>query len=239
MSTAHCPMCGETYLAAATVCADCRVALVLDPPEGAVPDGEGSAPPDGTSPPESAAQPDGALDGDGAAPPDGDGAGAALPWPEGDEEIGYDLDDWGPEDRRTLSAALRAERVPYLWHESEVVVPERHAGIAEELIDALDHPDALDEDDDDGDGGAELLSALYVASDVLSSDPHASGAVIELLELAPGLTGRPSPYGVDGSTWSAVVEQAASLADLLEGDADGDDVAVVAGKLRSLVRPLV
>ena len=35
MSTASCPLCGETYLAAATVCADCRVALVLDPLDGA------------------------------------------------------------------------------------------------------------------------------------------------------------------------------------------------------------
>lgn len=210
MSTAHCPLCRETYLAAATVCADCRVALVPDPhEEGGHEEGADEAP-------------------------------GSLPWPEGDEEVGYDLDDWAPVDRRALTDALRAERIPHEWHEGEVIVPERHADVAEELIDAIDHPDALDAEEDDGvDGGAELLGALYVASDVLSGDPHASGAVVELLELAPGLPGTPAPYGVDGVTWGAVVERTRALADLLEADADHDEVQPAATALRALVRPLV
>lgn len=218
MSTAHCPLCRETYLAAATVCAVCRVALVADPPEGVA--GEGRS---GTERVEEGADEEG-----------------ALAWPEGDEEVGYDLDDWAPADRRALTDALRAERIPHEWHEDEVVVPERHADVAEELIDAIDHPDALDAEEDDGDdGGAELLGALYVASDVLSGDPHASGAVVELLELAPGLAAMPAPYGVDGAMWAAVVERAGSLAGLLEADADDDEVKPAAAALRALVRPLV
>ena len=117
----------------------------------------------------------------------------ALVWPEGDDEVAYDLDDWDESDRESLSAALRAERIAFAWHGDEVAVPERFADVAEELIDAIDHPDAIDEDDEDDDGGAEVLGALYVASDVLTGDPGASGAVIELLELAPGLAGRVGP----------------------------------------------
>ncbi|MEX2659646.1 MAG: hypothetical protein WD232_08110 [Acidimicrobiales bacterium] len=219
MSTAHCPLCGETYLAAATVCADCRVALVLDPPEG-----------------HDALPVDDSIEAEGGAVPDV----VDLAWPDGDDEIGYDLDDWVPEDRVILSDALRGERVAHEWRGGEVVVPERFADVAEELIDAIDHPDALDADDDgDDDGGAELLSALYVASDVLAGDPHASGAVVEVLELAPDLAGRSTPYGVDGRTWTAVLEQATGLAELLEEDADGDEVQGAAAALRRLVRPLV
>jgi hypothetical protein len=122
-----------------------------------------------------------------------------------------------------------------------VVVPERFADVAEELIDAIDHPDALDVDDagDDDDGGAEALSALYVATDVLSGDPRASGAIVELLELAPDLAGRSAPYGIEGRTWAAVLERSAALAALLEADADDEEVREAAVAVRGLVRPLV
>lgn len=213
MSTATCPLCRETYLAAATVCADCRVALVLDPLE---PGGTG----DGV---------------DGASP----GADGGLAWPDGDDEVAYDLDDWASADCDALSASLRAERIPHEWRDREVVVPERWADVAEELIDLIDHPDALDVDDDADDGGAALLSALYVASDVLSRDPVASGAVIELLGLAPDLPGRPPPYGLDARTWAVIGERTAELATLLDRGADEDEVAAAAALLRTPLRDLV
>lgn len=217
MSTATCPLCNETYLAAATVCSDCRVALVLDPPEGYERAADGGA---------------GGGQGDPPAP-------EALPWPEGEDEVAYELEDWGPEDRRTLSIALSAERVPHEWRDDEIVVPERFADVAEELIDAIDHPDALDEDDEEDDGGAAVLSALYVASDVLSGDPTASGAVVELLELGPDVAGRAAPYGVADHTWAVVVERTAALVGLLESDAEEDDVRPAATSLRGVLRTLV
>ena len=216
MSTATCPLCGATYLAAASVCADCRVALVPDPPEA------------GATAPEAA-----------ATSPGGSGEPAEPAWPDGDEEVGYELDDWGPDDREALTAALRAERVPHEWREDEVVVPERWADLTEALIDAIDHPDALDVEDDGDDGGADLLGALYVASDILSGDPTASGAVIDVLELAPTMEGRAAPYGVDGRLWRAVGERVAELAALLDADGEEDDVRTVAVGLRGLLRDLV
>lgn len=239
MSTATCPLCGESYLAAATVCADCRVALVLDPVDGAEGPGSGGLEPGGTAPEGVAAE--GADEGEGRG---GVAADRARPadvavWPEGDDEVGYDLDDWGPVEWEALTSALLAERVAHEWREDEVVVPERWADLTEELIDAIDHPDALDLDDAVDDGGADLLGNLYVAADVLSGDPAASGAVIEVLELAPVVAGRRPPYGIDGVTWTSVAEQLSQLAGLLEADADDEEVQSVAGALRSLLRPLV
>ena len=228
MSTASCPLCGETYLAATTVCADCRVALVPDPVEGT----EHASP--GTTTAEGAP---GAPDREG---PDSPEVPVAVePWPEGEEEVGYDLEDWGPVEREALTVALLAERVAHEWREDEVVVPERWADLTEELIDAIDHPDALEPEDEDDDGGAELLGDLYVAADVLSGDPAASGAVIEVLELAPVVAGRPAPYGLDGGTWSSVTEEVGRLAGLLEAHADDEEVQALAGSLRSRLRPLV
>jgi len=224
VSTATCPLCGETYLAAATVCADCRVALVLDPVDD-VADRQGGH---GT-----------ALEGAGATDADGEPPVAPEAWPEGDDEVGYDLDDWGPVEREALTSALLAERVAHEWRGDEVVVPERWADLTEELIDAVDHPDALDLDDEADDGGADLLGNLYVATDVLSGDPTSSGAVIEVLELAPVVADRRAPYGIDGGVWASITEQVGQLAALLEADADDDEVQAVAGSVRGLLRPLV
>ena len=242
MSTASCPLCGETYLSAATVCADCRVALVLDPLESEPLEPGGAADPDGdrSEPPEAVAVGDVVGDVDGGEDADTASVAADPEWPEGDDEVGYELDDWPQRDRDALTAALRTERIVHEWRDGEVVVPERWADVAEELIDAIDHPDALHpEDEDSDDGGAELLSALYVATDVLSGDPGASGAVIEVLELAPTLAGQAPPYGVDGGTWTAVKEQVVTIAELLEADADEDEVRAAAASARGLLRPLV
>lgn len=236
MSTASCPLCGETYLSAATVCADCRVALVLDPLDPLDQEHEGEPDPEV-----------GDESGRGTADEaGGDVEATASPglaegdWPEGDDEVGYELDDWPQQDRDALTAALRSERIAHEWRDGEVVVPERWADVAEELIDAIDHPDALDaEDDVADDGGAELLSALYVATDILSGDPGASGAVIEVLELAPTLAASSPPYGVDGGTWASVREQVATIAELLEADEDDDEVRAAAASVRGLLRPLV
>lgn len=230
MSTATCPLCGETYLAAATVCADCRVALVLDPLEG---------PADRQGGEEIAPGEVGGREGAGATEEDGVPPVAPEAWPEGDDEVGYDLDDWGPVERAALTSALLAERVAHEWRDDEVVVPERWADLAEELIDALDHPDALDLEDGADDGGADLLGNLYVATDVLSGDPTSSGAVVEVLELAPVVADRRAPYGIDGGVWTSITEQVGQLAELLEADADDDEVQAVAGSVRSLLRPLV
>ena len=100
--------------------------------------------------------------------------------------------------------------------------------------------DSLDpEDDESVGGGAELLSALYVATDILSGDPGASGAVIEVLELAPTVAASSPPYGIDGGTWTSIKEQVATIAEVLEADDDDEQVRAAAASVRGLLRPLV
>lgn len=175
------------------------------------------------------------LDEDGAPAPDRAEDVAELV-----DAVGYELDDWNEDTRAELTAVLRAERIAHRWDGDELVVEERHAEVVEELIDDLDHPDALDAEDDDGDDrGARLLSALYVAADVLAGDPDHAGAVAEVLEAAEGIDEVAAPYGVDRTTWESVVERVEELADLLGDGAPDDELAGVARTLRDLVRPLV
>jgi hypothetical protein len=156
------------------------------------------------------------------------------------EEVAYDLGDWTAEDRAALVEALAAEGVAARVEEGELVVPEGAADLAEELIEEVDAPDALAPEDDDGDdAGADVLSSLYVTSDVLVHDPDNSAAVVELLESVEAAGSMTLPYGLDGDQWADLLRAADELADLLGAAGEAPEVTAAARRLRDAVRPLV
>jgi hypothetical protein len=162
-----------------------------------------------------------------------------IPLEPGDEEVGYDLADWGDGERRQLATALAGERLPSRWEDQELVVREVDAERVEELIDEIDNPDALVVEEADDDGGADVLSALYVASDVLQHDAASAVAIVELLEASERASELGPPYGLDGDVWREVMRRTDTLADLLGTEAEADDVMAAAKALREAVRPLV
>ena len=156
-----------------------------------------------------------------------------------DTEVGYDLGDWGDEERLALASTLQAEAIPSRWEGTELVVREADADHVEDLIEDIDDADALEVQEDDGGEGAEILSSLYVSSDVLQSDPKASAAIVELLDACELASALGPPYGLEKETWQEVQRLASTVADLLGEGAEDDDVAVAAKALRDLVHPLV
>ena len=157
-----------------------------------------------------------------------------------DAEVGYDLGDWGDDERLRLASTLTAESLPSRWESTELVVREVDADHVEVLIQEIDDDDGLAaEADVASDGGAEILSSLYVASDVLQSDPKASAAIVELLDACELASELGPPYGLEKETWLEVQRRAAAVADLLGEGAEDDDVAIAAKELRDSVRPLV
>lgn len=157
----------------------------------------------------------------------------------GDDEVGYDLADWGDAERHRLAASLAAEAIAARWEDHELVVREGDADRVEELIDEIDNPDALDPEEPDADGGAEVLSALYVAADVLQHDADSAVAIVELLEASERASELGPPYGLDGEQWREVQRRSDALADLLGAEAAKHDVMAAAQALREAVRPLV
>lgn len=155
-----------------------------------------------------------------------------------EDEIGYDLSDWEPDQRGELVAQLGAHAIPHRWEEGELVVRERDADAVEPIIDEIDHPDALEPEDDDDDAAAELLSALYVASDVLAGDHVNPGAVLELCDAEREAQELDTPYGVPPSAWEAIRAKATALAGLLD-EGEEDVIRRAARELRDLLHPLV
>jgi hypothetical protein len=156
----------------------------------------------------------------------------------GDDEVGYDLADWDDAERALLTEALAAEAIPSRWEELELVVRDTDADRVEQLIDDIDSG-AIAEDEPDSDAGAELLSSLYVASDVLQHDARAVMAVVELLEAAERVAELGPPYGVDGDLWRELQRRTDVLAGRLADEASDEDVMAAARDLREAVRPLV
>jgi hypothetical protein len=155
-----------------------------------------------------------------------------------DDEVGYDLSDWSADERAQLAATLVQERIRCRWEDDEVVVRPDDADHVEALIDEIDEVEALGEEAD-ADAGGDLLSALYVASDVLQHDPEANEAIVELLDAAEQAADLGAPYGLDHDVWKDIQLRTDALADLLGTEAEGADVMNAARALREAVRPLV
>jgi len=163
---------------------------------------------------------------------------------EEEQEVGYDLADWEPDLRAELNTALAEVGVPAHWDGNELVVPEGDAELVEELIDEIgldeDDEDALETEEDDGDDeGADVLSALYVSSDILQHDPRNSQAVVELLEAVEVAARIETPFGMEDEDWAEVRAVAEALADRLGDESDDEYVIEAARRVREVVQPLV
>ena len=157
-----------------------------------------------------------------------------------DAEVGYDLGDWGDDERLGLASTLTAEAIPSRWEGTELVVRDTDADHVEVLIQEIDDDEGLAADEDGaGDAGAEILSSLYVSSDVLQSDPKASAAIVELIDACELASQLGPPYGLEKEAWQLVQRLAADVAELLGEGAEDEDVASAAKTLRDAVRPLV
>ena len=156
-----------------------------------------------------------------------------------DDEVGYDLDDWEPDQRGELVGALILHGIAHRWEEGELVVRDADADTVEPLIDAVDNPDALDVEDDDDDAAAELMSSIYVAADVLASDGANPGAVTDLIDAEAEALEIDAPFGISPDTWAEIKRQTSLLTALLDDGGEEVDIRLAARELRDFLHPMV
>jgi hypothetical protein len=213
--TTFCPSCGAEYLSGVLECADCRVPLT---PPAAVPAyGYAAA----------------------TAPVDQATAGD-----DGDDEVVYDLAEWGQDQRSQLERLLTGGNVTHRWEVgTDLVVMEADEEGVERLMeeveaawDAPPLPSSADEDD----GGADeanyaVMSDLFVAADRLGKDPADAAIAGEFYLAADAAAETPPPFGIDGPDWRQIQELAASVAGAMEADAEDDVISRDATALRALL----
>lgn len=169
-----------------------------------------------------------------------------------DDQVGYDLAEWPPEDRAIASADLVELDIPYRWEDNIVlVVP---AGVEEQVDAILDEIDEnalasdeaalvdLETGEDGGEEAATAMSDMFLAADGLSNDTYDEEKVVEFIEAASAVGQCLPPYGMEPLVWNRIQTEAKAIVTTLEKGEDGDDdeaVTSAARALRDLLRNYV
>ncbi|HEY8546546.1 MAG TPA: hypothetical protein VIL36_15910 [Acidimicrobiales bacterium] len=159
--------------------------------------------------------------------------------PVGDE-VAYDLAEWEDDQLSLLFDKLTDAGIDYLWDGEELYVREEDEDATDVLIEQVSYPDQLDEEEDDGDAGAQLLGDVYIAADRLQHNPEDHESIASLLTLADTIEESAAPYGIADPEWKNIREKVDALARLLEAKTiDTDASADAARTLRNAIRAYV
>jgi hypothetical protein len=165
--------------------------------------------------------------------------------------VEYDFDDVTPAERAEAADILIGAGVPYRWEDGYrlFVGPE-----SEEKVDALfgqtgdgdaearrDGDGQEDEDEEpagwaDDEEAVEALSRLFDAADRLRHHPHDDDAAAELADAAGVVLIAPVPFAMNRVVWGTAGMLARQLLDLVEAQAESEDIVAGADALRAVLR---
>ena len=157
-------------------------------------------------------------------------------------QVAFEMAEWSGELQAALAERLGSAAVPHLFDEDgdlvvheedeeqvELVIEDLLARAAEEGMEELE--------------GLEingLLSRMFEAADRLRRDVHDGGAVLDAVEHGRRLATVATPFGFSATSWSALRERCADLADMLEADdTEDDDIRDHAGRLSDALRQVI
>jgi hypothetical protein len=156
-----------------------------------------------------------------------------------EDEVVFELSDWEPELRAELGRVLGKERLAYRWEgDGDLVVRDEDGDRVDQLLDAVEFPDALEADDGEGDdeAGHAAMSELFLAADRLMGDPGDAKAATDLVGASEVVHALHAPFGFGPEAWMQIRELAASVCDDLATDADDDVIVGDARTLREVLR---
>lgn len=157
------------------------------------------------------------------------------------EQLVYDLSEWTISQRIAADEQLSNRGVPHVWEDDDLVVPVAYEEVADEILDRLEHPDQLDEQEGTVDEAraADVLAELFIAADRLAGNPEHHALILGFVELTEEACGLRAPWGLDPRVWEeAQMHSAVVRADLLDR-VDSRRVASGARKVRDLLRTYV
>jgi hypothetical protein len=152
----------------------------------------------------------------------------------------YEMEGWEPEERRSLDLMLDSCDVPHRWEGDDLIVPAADEERVDEVLDAVEYPDALEPVDDEGDDDEEVyavMSDLFVAADRVAGervvDVDQAG---DLVAAASAASSTPPPYGVEAGVWTQVQQLGEGIAAAIENEADDEVIVRDAATLRDILR---
>lgn len=159
------------------------------------------------------------------------------------DQVAYDMDEWDDDRLATLGVRLEEAEIPFTWDGEELFVYAEDEDRVDELIEAVEHPDELPAEEDDGESeeaSAALMGELFVAADRLQHDPKDHEQAAAVLLASERVDQDSPPYGLAKGDWRHVCERVEHLAEALDQDELDQEAVVTAAKdLRTSLRPYV
>ena len=140
----------------------------------------------------------------------------------------YDLAEWPPADRMTLTHALVRAEIPYRWEGQHVVlVGTPDEDVVDELLDTIERGELSDADAPTARAADQLpfetLTTFFLAGERLRKDPLDADEIEQLLAAMDVADPATPPYGVQPRLWARVCGLADRLAVALVGAGDDAD----------------
>ncbi len=163
-----------------------------------------------------------------------------------EDQVAYDMSEWDDDRLATLGERLDEAEIPFAWDgdDEELYVYARDEDKVDALIEAVEHPDELPAEDDDGDEPDEMsatqLGDLFVSADRLQHDPKDHEQAAKVLLVSERVDAAAPPYGLDEKEWGHLCERVEALAQELDLDTLDEQAVVDAARdLRTSLRPYV
>jgi len=164
-------------------------------------------------------------------------------------KVVYEVGSWPAALQTMLADSLTVADLPYEWdHNGDLVVYAEHEEDVEAILDEMPDPDdpelVGDVSADDGIAVHELLDRLFLASGKLASRDDAA-SVLAVDDVVGSLERMGPPFGFEAPQWRHLVGRSVVLRDALaaapgaEDSLDDDELRVVAGDVRDLLRTYV
>jgi hypothetical protein len=144
-----------------------------------------------------------------------------------DQEVVFELTEWGDEFRAAVAKVLDERGVAHDWEGTDLVVDEEDADLVDAILDELEATpleDVVELDDAPPPAANEAtyddISALYLAADRLVHAPDDPDVDAAFREAAERVAGTSAPYGVGDREWTRILaaiddDTARALRDLL------------------------
>ena len=161
----------------------------------------------------------------------------------------WELDEWTPDARAELTAALIESGIAHKWEETVLLAASAVENEVEEMLDEIENnigisDDSDDSDDDDGGddsndvADSKVLGQLSALAQRISRNPSDTNAIRTLERLLEEIDGANAPREISDSVWRQVKDLANQIEESLVGSSHPDESTAMdlAGRLFAILR---
>ncbi len=140
------------------------------------------------------------------------------------ESTEFNLDEWTPGDRQTLTDAMVESEVPHRWTGTTVAVAADAEEAVDDLLDAIEAGELSTIGDEEQAAPDGVLSDIFLAANKLAKDPFDAKSRRTLIELNEQIDQKHPPYALAPRVWGQAVLGVQAIVERIHKDADGDVV---------------